>query len=901
MSPMASSKEGGQGSAGGEAHWPGRQMRRNLRGLDGRDLGDIGQVGGKAANLMAIAAAGFPVPDGFVVPVSVYLKFLEKFELTGQIRSALESADYDDEDDLSVRSGRIRDLILSAEVEPFVRSEFGDDRERMKEDSLWAVRSSAVAEDTAEASFAGQQDTYLNVAPDQVPEMVKRCWASYYNQRAIAYRHDAGISQTSGGIAVIVQRMVDARSSGVMFTADPLNKQREGLIIESSWGLGESMASGLVTPDRFVMDRSSGKAVHRAINRKLKEIRLTDGPTTSVDVDQARQVQPSLSDAEAGQLCDLGLRLERHFGAPQDVEWAVEGDQIFLLQSRPITTLTGDEDLLWTRGYGDEYWSDVTSPLFYSIMGENLTEQVNHEGAKIMGYWDLTDGELLRLHKGHVYFSTKVLESVFTYNPKFSRTKDLLNYFPKKDQARIANAETKVFRRIWAEVRIALNDPDGMINRNYKAYEKWSVGFLEKMRPFDALDLTRLSDAQLLDQFHQMEAAYLKHYRLIRYGMVTHSIGMNLVIKGWLTSWLNDKNGELYSKLISGLSNNKTIETNIELARLTQTLKQNEKSLALLRSSSPDEFLRLMRSGQLANGFTQDFERFMQTYGVRSHTRELFYPRWCDDPTLVVTIIQALAEAEDIDFAAIERGKIEERERTEKEVFRRIKKMKGGVARKFVFKTILGYAQIYLVFRENQRFYLDHILWRTRRLFMEYGRRFAERGWTDRTDDIFFLTKKEIFAISASGKTDVKGQIAVRRREFERYRNRLPPKFLRGKIEFDDPVAPREGGLRITGTSSSPGVAKGVIRVIESIEHLSEIRENEILVTSNTDPGWTAVYSKLGGLITETGGILSHGAVVSREYGIPAVTAVRGATEILKTGQRVTLDGNEGVVYLEEM
>jgi phosphohistidine swiveling domain-containing protein len=234
-------------------------------------------------------------------------------------------------------------------------------------------------------------------------------------------------------------------------------------------------------------------------------------------------------------------------------------------------------------------------------------------------------------------------------------------------------------------------------------------------------------------------------------------------------------------------------------------------------------------------------------------------------------------------------------------VLERIGHVKGGFAKKRIFKIVLKYAQTYLVFRENQRFYLDHILMRQRRLFMEYGRRFAERGWMDQPDDIFFLSKEEIFQIGKEGKADARPKIAANRKEFDRYRDKLPPKFLRGKVEFDDTVVRLGNSMKITGVSASPGVRKGRIRVVESIEHLSEVKESEILVTSNTDPGWTAVFSKIGGLVTETGGILSHGAVVSREYGIPAVTAVKGATKILKTGQQVTLDGNDGIIYLEEM
>jgi pyruvate,water dikinase len=877
-------------------------MEKKLLSLGKIAQEDYPLVGPKAANLSALACAGFLVPEGFVIPITAYNKFLEKLGLNERIVEVFNGADLDDEVVLDRTSKRVKDLILSTDIEGHVRAEFGEAFEGMGKDSLWAVRSSAVAEDLPDASFAGQQDTFLNIPSEEVPEHVKRCWASYYNVRAIAYRHNVGIPQTGGGIAVIVQRMVDARSSGIMFTHDPLDQDGRHILIESSWGLGESVASGLVSPDRFQCDWRNGKVLKREISHKTKGIFLSRRKEGVVDLEESKRDVPSVSDEELRRLTEIGIRMEELFDGPQDVEWAIEGEKIYFLQSRSITTLVKEGEELYTRAYGDEYWSDVTSPFFFSVLGEYLTDIVNHEGAKIMGYRELVDKDLLRLHKGHIYFNAEVLEAVFIYNPKFSRTKELLNYFPEKDQERIANARAKLGKRLWAEVRIALLDPDGMITRTDKAYRAWADGFVKNMRNgFDRLDLRTLNDAELESTFRSMEQAYLKHYRLIRYGMVTHSIGTNLMVKRWLSDWLDDKSGLLYSKLVSGLEDNKTIKTNIALAKMAASARSDPLVLRYLKTAPSSQVLEAIRTDLNFAGFKRELELFMDEYGQRSHTRELYFPRWVDDPKLVIDIVRSLIEAPDIDFEKLEREKIQERLATEKEVLQRIGHLRLGFAKKRLFKIVLKFAQIYLVFRENQRFYLDHMLMRQRRLFMEYGRRFAERGWIDRPDDIFFLSKEEIFQIGREGKADVRSKIESNRREFDRYRNKLPPKFLRGNFEFDDPVVRLDDSRKITGVSASPGVRKGRVRVVDSIDHLSEVKESEILVTSNTDPGWTAVFSKIGGLVTETGGILSHGAVVSREYGIPAVTAVKGATKILKTGQQVTLDGNDGIIYLEEM
>jgi pyruvate,water dikinase len=743
----------------------------------------------------------------------------------------------------------------------------------------------------AEASFAGQQDTFLNVKSEDIPGFVKRCWASYWNERAIAYRQNAGIERS--GMAVVVQSMVNASVSGVMFTRDPVGGD-DRIIIEASWGLGESIVSGLVVPDRFVYDKSTSSIVERNISKKTKGIFYSYNGSAATGLDDTKQNSASLNDGQIRALAEAGKNIEHHYGAPQDIEWAIQEGRIYILQSRPITTLESDRTL-WTRGYGDEYWADVVSPLFFSLLGDYLSKYVLDEGNSIMGYKDLAGKELIKIHKGHIYFNAEVLEGVFTYNPKFSRTKDLLNYFPEKDKARIANAPTKLLSRGFAELRIAVLDPDGTMPLTDKAYKKWAKQFLSEMKPFDMLDLKGLSDEELHREFVKMENALLKHYRLIRYGMVTHSIGTNLIAKSWLTSWLDDRTGELYARLISGLPNNKTIETNVALEVLAREARADPALLQLLKNTPSTDVMAKLESDPKFKKFLSSLEQFLSDYGHRSFTREIFFPRWANDPSLVIDIIKTLAQGKDGHIEDQEQQRLNERLETEKLVSKKLGLIKGTI-----FNIVLNYAQVYLIFRENQRFYLDHQIYRQRRLFMEYGRRFVEKGIIDRQDDIFFLSKEEIFDLAKSGNKGMKGLIRSRRIDFERYRDILPPKFLRGGADFDDPETMDPDARVINGTSASPGLATGRVRIVETISALSSVEDGDILVTQNTDPGWTPVFSRIGALVTETGGILSHGAVVSREYRIPAVTAVRNATHLLKSGQKVRVDGNDGIIYILE-
>ena len=931
--------------------------------LKEKDL-SIEKIGGKALNLAKMSAAGFNIPPAFTVSVDAYDFFIKK-ELEGKISEILRIIDFTREDSISQGCSAIRSMITSHELPHDLFLEITRKISELP-DGYYAVRSSAVAEDLADASFAGQLDSFLNITKEDILENIIKCWASYWTDRAVKYRHDSSIEHldtelSSAGLAVLVQKMVNADVSGVTFTANPVNGTDE-VVIESSWGLGEAIASGIVTPDIFVMERD-GKILEKNIKTKNKGYFLANGQNTLITIDEEDRERPSLNDDVLKMLLQIGVELEDFFGVSQDIEWAIECGKddlddeilnsdketlnhdetlnqtdgtlnnnrtsslkIYILQSRPVTTLTEDkDDILWTRAYGDEYWADATTPLFYDVMGKMLTDYVNHEGARIMGYKEITDTELLKLHKSRVYFNSWVLEKAFSYYPKFARSKELLNYYPLEDQKRISEYPSILHKALISQVLVAIRDPDGMMHRTDKAYRKWSQGFMEKCEDFDKTDLDTLCDEELLSLYDDIENSGIKHYQLIRYGMVSHSIATNLMIKNWLVKWLDDEDGSLYAGLISGLDDNKTVEMNIKFSDLAITLREDQ---ALLGKMNAIEDMSSLNESEIEEmisfnpDFKRQFDQFIADYGHRSNTREILYPRWREDKAYVLEVIKLLSSS-DLDLRNKESESRENRFRTEQEVSSRIKKLRGGFFKEKIFKVVLNLAQTYLTFRENQRFYLDHLLFRQRLMLRDMGRRLAKKQIIDDMDDVFFLYEKELFSffdtsnlqtaelngnilsekikdnIHSENILSLQEEILKRKKEFYRYKSSLPPKFLKNGIEFDDTVTEYDQNA-IYGAAASPGIFTGTARVVESIEELSQLEDDEILITSNTDPAWTAVFSKVGGLITETGGILSHGAVISREYRIPAVTAVKGATTLFKTGEKLVVDGNEGVVYKKE-
>lgn len=378
------------------------------------------------------------------------------------------------------------------------------------------------------------------------------------------------------------------------------------------------------------------------------------GENRLMDIPPEKQDIRCADDTVLGKIVDTGNSLEKHFGCPQDVEWAMEKGEIYILQSRAITTLAPSEERdgkLWTRAYGDEYWADATTPLFFTTMGKMLVEYVNHEGARKMGYKDLYDAPLIKLHKTRVYFYVVTLEAVFAHYPKFIRSKEILNYFPKDMQEGILDKPNDMWGMIRSQLKPAFLDRDGLMGRTDKAYKRWASGFIEFCRDrIDSIDLQSLSDADLEQLYWDLEEASKKHYRLIRYGMVSHSIVTNLLIKNWLKKWLDD-DGTMYSQLVSGLPGNKTVETNAALSDLAQCIRDNPDIGERIDSMGPGEFLGWMDSNE--NPLSAEMERFLETYGHRANTREIMAPRWREDRQYVVNVARQISLG-DTDMRSIE-------------------------------------------------------------------------------------------------------------------------------------------------------------------------------------------------------------------------------------------------------
>ena len=564
---------------------------------------------------------------------------------------------------------------------------------------------------------------------------------------------------------------------------------------------------------------------------------------------------------------------------------------------------------VWTRGYSDDYWNDPVTPLFFELLGDQLTQIVNAELNAIMGYSKANEktDQLLLLHRSHVYFNLEVLKrKVENEIPPMVRNNDVLNYFEngygQYGKETMRKQPFRLPKRVMAEIRVMLFDKNGSITKTASAYEKWSK---TQFYPFKAqfnqkypiLAQTRDLNG-LLKLAADLDKVMIGHFRLVRYGIPVHNIGMNLIAQYLLSKIIGVSEAtESYLVLISGLQH-KTKQTNDELFNLASMIDAYPDLREKISTYPSHSLLMELHNDKnpTTKKFVEKIDQFFIDYGFRGFTREPYYPRWEEAPEHVFNILKSMTKEENSlqtkKYVSLSSQEIENRVRA---------KPLGWVKWK-VFSIVLGFARKYIVFREEQRFHLDQWITMNRKIYLTIGETFYNLDILGEPRDIFFMRKCEIRRIANIQLERVeieslKRKINQRKIEFIKNEKVTPPKFLRGEQESQETNCYEQ--TEFEGIPASRGKLSGPIRVLDNIDDICLVRQGEILVVPRTDPGWTPVFRIIGGLITETGGLLSHGAVVSREYGLPAVTNIPKACQIFKTGQTVTIDGSRGTVKIK--
>ena len=880
-----------------------------------RDM--LALVGGKAANLGEMAGAGLPVPPGFCITTAAYQLVASQSGL--EVLLAEKAASPADDASLA-EAARAR--LLAASIPASVAEAIVAAYRVLGsgEPIPVAVRSSATAEDLPFASFAGQQDTYLNVVGiEALLEAVRHCWASLWTDRAVSYRASLGIDQRSVQLAVVVQRQIASEVAGVLFTANPLTGKRRQAVIDANPGLGEAVVSGATNPDHFVVNTASGEIVERRPGDKRLVIRGAEGGGTVRTESSEGSAEFCLSDEQIRALAALGARVEAHYRAPQDTEWAIDASgQLWLLQARPITTLyplptnAPDTDDVLRVYISLNIIQGVYRP--FTPMGISAFRLVGGAFATNFGLppRDLLSGPPVMVDAGSRIF----LDVTTPLRTSFGRT--LLIQASRVGEARSTELLEQLthdprlsvlYTRLWPFIRTMLRFAEktrAPLNA-FRALSrpKAAVARVEQVRKqVQELD-TDFATGSAADRLTTMEQFFPR-----KIGSVIGAIAAP-VFAGIFGSYFLV--GRLLKDLatpdemqivLRALPHNPTTEMDLELWALAQRLQVDPQVVQRLQETPPEQLAQDYRAGTLPSLLQRELEGFLHIYGHRGVAEiDIGLPRWSEDPTHILGVLTNYLQLKNPDLAPdvqFRRG-AQEAEAMVAELIRRAHR-KGWLRGQLV-RFLLKRVRILGGLREMPKFCLVLILAQMRKTLWSVGQELAEAGQLETAADIFFITLQEAHAALAG--EDMRQVVRERHAayDFEMRRRHVPRVLLSDGTEpapassADPPAAESQHMLR--GAPASPGRITAQARVILDPTG-ARLEPGEILVAPSTDPGWTPLFLTAGGLVMEMGGMMSHGAVVAREYGIPAVVGVPDATNRITTGQQITVDGAAGTVTIED-
>ncbi|WP_282329670.1 PEP/pyruvate-binding domain-containing protein [Pseudarthrobacter sp. AL07] len=896
-----------------------------ILGLEAVTAAMVPLVGGKAANLGELLAAGLPVPDGFCLTTEAYREAAADAHRSGgplaEVHRALKATHDGDLPALAALASRARNSIQNAPVPTEVAAAVEAAYVALGDNVPVAVRSSATAEDLPSASFAGQQDTYLNVVgAAAVVEAVRDCWASLWTDRAVSYRASRGIDPAAVSLAVVVQRMVDATAAGVLFTANPLTGRRKQAVIDASPGLGEAVVSGAVNPDHFVVDPLTGRVLERRLGDKRIAVRPIPGGGTRTLAISNGGAAACLTDKQAAELAAMGRRVEGHFGSPQDIEWAIAGDgRLWLTQSRPITTLFPVPQR--AAGVGTPGGEGTRVYLCFSL-AQGLTRPITPMG---LAAFRLIASSVARAAQFDVPEPRRgpspyavAGQRIYVDLTAVARSTTGRRIVPRVFDVMEARSAT-VLRRVFEDPRFSVTrrTPLGLLRHVVPAAVQAGVPetlLRAVFRPDAALRRTNRRAREFADSLEPpagltplQRLDHAEHVLGTRIFSVVPSI-LPLPALGFAALALAGKllGGGRWDDLqvvLRGLPNNVTTEMDLELWRLAQVIKNDGGSRAAVSDRTPAELAEDFRAAQLPAVLQSGVARFLGQYGHRAVAEiDVGMPRWSDDPTHILGVLanylrlEDSALAPDVQFsnaaeeadACVDRLVAEARSR--------------GRLRGIAVRAALRRARLFSGLRELPKYQLVVGLAEVRKQLALAGAALAAAGVVAEADDIFFLDLDEARAGLDSGAGDLRDLVAQRRADYavELERRHIPRVLLSDGTEPEaipsgDAVTASTVPGALSGSPASAGVVTAAARVILNPVG-AHLEPGEILVAPSTDPGWTPLFLTAGGLVMEMGGPNSHGAVVAREYGIPAVVGVPDATLQLFTGQEITVDGGAGTV-----
>lgn len=885
------------------------------------DLHDVDEtrteaVGGKGAHLGALSRIeGIRVPDGFCVTTDAFRRIIAQAPSLDARLDQLSCLDPDDREAVRTLSAEIRRTIEEIPVPDGLATEITRGLGRLGAGAACAVRSSATAEDLPTASFAGQQDTYLNVVgPAEVLRHVSRCWASLFTERAVIYRRRNGIDHRTVQMAVVVQRIILPDASGILFTADPVTGNRKTATVDAGFGLGEALVSGLVNPDVFTVRH--GEVVARTVAAKQRAVHaLPGGGTREVEVDPREQERPALTDEQVVRLVDLGRRIEDRFGRPQDIEWCLADDDFQIVQSRPITTLfpipeAGDQEHHVYVSVGhQQMMTDPMKPLGYSMWQLTAMVAMHEAGGRL--FVDVTQrlaspesrAALLDVMGKGDPLVRDALETVLDRGGLLPPDSDAAPGSPPSPDADAAPGSPPSpppSPDAAAAGPSAHGDgvPDGpepgivpeLIERSRR-----SVAALER-------DIRTKSGPALFDFLLE---AFEEHRRVLGDPLNFRAIMAGMEATWWLNDqlleWLGEKNAA--DTLTLSAPGNITSEMGLALLDVADVVRPRPEVVAFLRDAeSVDDAVFLDELAKVPGGpeARDAIEDYLGRYGMRCAGEiDITRPRWSECPTTLAPAI--LDNVRNFAPGAAEQRFEQGRQKAlhkERDVLTRLRALPDGDRKADEAKRMIDRVRAFIGYREYPKYGIVSRYFAYKQALMAEAERLVRAGVLPEKEDVFYLTFQELRDVVRSNEADDR-LIAQRKDAYRSYLALTPPRVLTSDGEAVSGAYRRDdvpdGAL--AGLPVSAGTVEGRARVVLDMAQ-ADLEAGDILVTAFTDPSWSTLFVGIAGLVTEVGGLMTHGAVIAREYGLPAVVGVAGATRLIRDGQRIRVHGTDGYVEL---
>jgi len=868
------------------------------------DKTKLAMVGGKGANLGELSRIeGVQVPEGFCITTEAYQKVVGSSEEFKSLLDQLPLLKPHNRKGVGAVCAKIRKVIEEIAIPEDIASEITRRLEILGESNAYAVRSSATAEDLPSASFAGQQDTYLNIiGMEAILKHISQCWASLFTDRAVAYRLQNGFDHGKTYLSVVIQKMIFPDAAGIMFTADPVTSNRKLLSIDASFGLGEALVSGLVNADNYKV--REGRILNKHVSTKMLAIRaLKDGGTKEQEIEPERQNRQALTDEQILRLARAGRKIEEHFGQPQDIEWCLVDDTFYIVQSRPITTLfpipvrpdhpttIGTENHVYVSVGHQQMMTDAMKPLGLSI-------------------WLLTTRAHMCTAGGRLFVDiTPMLASPVSRDT-------VVNVTLGKSDPLIKDALTTIIERDF--IKLLPDDKrESGSGKSDKAASHANYQTLNDYDPAIVADLIKRSQASIetSKQNIQMKSGLdlfdfiledLEQLKKIMsdpqsFGVIMTAMNASSWINEKMNEWLGEKN--VADTLSQSAPNNITSEMGLALLDVADVIRSFPEVIDYLSRSvgiKDDNFFDDLPKVAGGKAAQDAIYTFLNKYGMRCAGEiDITKTRWSEKPTTLVPMI--LTNIKNFEPNAGNRKFEQGRQKSlkkEQELLDRLKPLPDGEQKAKETKRMIDLIRNLAGYREYPKYAIVNRYFIYKQALLKDAKQLVQANVIQEKEDVYYLSFEEFREVVRTNKADY-NIISNRKDEYKLFQKLTPPRVITSDGEIITGRYKQENlpAKAIVGLAVSSGVIEGRARVILNMKD-ADIEDGDILITSFTDPSWTTLFVSIKGLVTEVGGLMTHGAVIAREYGLPAVVGVENATKLIKDGQMIRVNGTDGYVEI---